>query len=209
MRRWFLRPILFGAAAILLGGCFFFGGAPEVEVDRACLADLDSHATGYTPVPSPEAHDARCAVNTAVRVDRIEARLRRPAVMACAMASRLERFEREAVEPLALRDLGRHVAEIEHLGAYSCRDNTSTAGRLSEHAFGRAIDISGFRFSDDSTADVQRDWGQPGPMRNFLYDVARNACRYFSVVLTPDSNRAHYNHFHLDIGPGRVCSMRM
>ena len=45
-------------------------------------------------------------------------------------------------------------------------------------------------------------------MRNFLHHVARNACRYFSVVLTPDSNRDHYNHFHLDIGPGRVCSVR-
>lgn len=207
MRRCFLRPILIGAMAMSLAGCIF-GGPPEQEVDRACLADLDRHAIAYTPVPQPEARDPRCAINTAVRVERVEERLGRPALMACAMASRLDRFEHEVVEPLALRDLGRRVTEIEHLGAYACRDNTSTAGRLSEHAFGRAIDISGFRFSDGSTAIVARDWGRDGPMRRFLYDVARNACRYFSVVLTPDLNRDHYNHFHLDIGPGKVCSMR-
>ena len=207
MRRLILRAIVIGAAASLLAGCFG-GGPPEDQSDRACLADLDQHAVTYTPVSIGDARDPRCAINTAVRVDRIEARLAHPAVMSCAMASRLDRFEHEAVEPLAARDLGRRVIEIEHLGAYACRDNTGKPGALSEHAFGRAIDIAGFRFSNGTTARVARDWGRPGPERNFLHDVARNACRYFSVVLTPDTNHDHYNHFHLDIGPGRVCSVR-
>jgi len=203
MRRSFL---VVAAIAPLLGGCFFFGGPAPPELDRACLADLDNHAISYESIVLPEAHDPQCTVDTAVRVERLEARLRHPATMSCAMASRFDRFEREAVEPLARRDLGRSVAQIEHFGAYACRANTSKRGVLSEHAYGRAFDIAGFRFSDGTTANVARDWRRPGPVRDFLHDVARNACRYFSVVLTPDSNRDHYNHLHLDIGRYRVCS---
>jgi hypothetical protein len=206
MRRSFLVLALL---APLLGGCFLFrgGGPPEEAVDRQCLADLDRHDVAYTPVASPEAKNPACFVNTAVRVETIEARLSRPVLMSCALASRLDRFEREAVEPLAERDLRRRIVAITHLGAYSCRANTGRSGELSQHAYGRAIDISGFRFSDGTAASVQHDWRGRGSVTNFLHDVARNACRYFSVVLTPDSNRDHYNHFHLDIGPGKVCSV--
>ncbi|HEY1798754.1 MAG TPA: extensin family protein [Stellaceae bacterium] len=205
MRRSFLVLALL---APLLGGCFLFHGGPSEEaVDTECLADLDRQDIAYTSVPNPEASNPACHVNTAVRVETIEARLSHPVLMSCALASRLDRFEREAVAPLAERDLRRHVVGITHLGAYSCRGNTGRSGELSQHAYGRAIDISGFRFSDGTTARVQRDWHGSGPTTTFLHDVARNACRYFSVVLTPDSNRAHYNHVHLDIGPGKVCSV--
>jgi hypothetical protein len=193
--------------APLLGGCFLFRGPPKEAIDRECLADLDRHDIAYTQVSSPEAQNSACHVNTAVRVETIEARLSRPALMSCALASRLDRFEREAIEPLAERDLRRRIVGITHLGAYSCRGNTGRSGELSQHAYGRAIDISGFRFSDGTTASIQYDWHGTGPAATFLHDVARNACRYFAVVLTPDSNRDHYNHFHLDIGPGRVCSV--
>jgi hypothetical protein len=37
--------------------------------------------------------------------------------------------------------------------------------------------------------------------------VARAACGYFSVVLTPDSNADHFNHMHFDLGPDRLCSV--
>jgi len=81
-----------------------------------------------------------------------------------------------------------------------------TAGRWSQHAVGQAIDIAGFRLSDGTTVSVDRDWNEPGAKGQFLRQLARKACRYFSVVLTPDSNAEHYNHLHLDIGPDRLCS---
>lgn len=204
MRRSFLVLALL---APLLGGCFLFHGGPEEAIDHECLADLDRHDIAYTEVPSPDAGNPACYVNTAVRVRTIETRLSRPVLMSCALASRLDRFEREMIEPLAERDLRRRIVGITHLGAYSCRANTGRSGELSQHAFGRAIDISGFRFSDGTSASVQHDWRGHGPATIFLHDVARNACRYFSVVLTPASNHDHYNHFHLDIGPGKVCSV--
>ena len=195
--------MLIGAGVFLLGGCASVAPPPA---GNACLAGLSQHQIAYTPVVVADPRSPGCVIDNAIRVSRIEAPLNHPAVMSCAMASRIDQFEREVVQPLAARDLGHRVAAIEHLGAYACRANTGHRGRLSEHAFGRAIDISGFRLSDGTVASVEHDWWRPGPYRNFLHHVAYNACNYFSVVLTPSSNRDHYNHFHFDIGPGRLCS---
>lgn len=194
-----------GCALLLLAGC---GGtpAPSVLSGRACLARLAAHEVAYRPVDWVKAPDARCRVDTAVRVRRVEAALNHPAVMSCALASRLDEFEREVVQPLALDELGRRVVRLNHLGSYSCR-GTNGSGGLSQHALGRAIDIAGFRLSDGSLVSVERDWAEPGPKRLFLRHLARRACGYFSVVLTPDSNADHYNHIHLDIGPDRLCSV--
>jgi hypothetical protein len=194
-----------GSAALLLAGC---GGTPGPSAlsGRACLARLTAQEVLYRPVGSVSAPDSRCQVDTAVRVSRVEAGLNHPAVMSCALASRLDDFEREVVQPLAAAELGRRVVRINHLGSFSCRGIRGTS-RLSEHALGRAIDIAGFRLSDGATVSVEHDWSEPGPKRLFLRRLARRACGYFSVVLTPDSNAEHYDHIHLDIGPDRLCSV--
>ncbi len=111
------------------------------------------------------------------------------------------------MQPLALDELGSRATRVDHLGSYSCRrQNSRTAGRWSQHARGQAIDIAGFRLSDGTTVSVERDWNESGAKGRFLRHLAQRACRYFSVVLTPESNAEHYNHLHLDIGPDRLCS---
>jgi hypothetical protein len=191
-------------AAMLVGGC---GSSRESTMSGAkCLAVLDDHDVDYQAVDGNDANNSRCNVDTAVKVRRAAVALSKPATMSCGLANRLDQFTREVVQPLARSDLGERVSRINHLGSYVCRGNTSVRGRLSEHAFGRAIDIAGFRLADGKTVSVEHDWSRPGPNRTFLHHVARSACQYFSVVLTPDSNADHYNHFHFDIGPGKVCS---
>lgn len=127
--------------------------------------------------------------------------------MSCALAERLDDFEREAVGPLALRYFGRPVTRIDHFGAFACRRESTGRNRLSQHALGNAIDIGGFELADGTTVTVAADWRAPGPRRAFLRELARRACSYFSVVLTPSSNAAHRDHLHLDIGPYRLCSV--
>jgi hypothetical protein len=139
-----------------------------------------------------------------VRISRVEAGLSRPAVMSCALASRLDEFEREVLQPLAKEELGKRVVRIDQMGSFSCR-GIRGGSRLSQHALGLAIDIGGFRLSDGSTVSVARDWNESGPKRSFMRHLAHRACRYFSVVLTPESNADHYDHIHLDIGRDRLC----
>ncbi|HVH80377.1 MAG TPA: extensin family protein [Stellaceae bacterium] len=200
-----LRAALFLLAIAALSGC---GRTPEPALSgAACLADLNAHAVSYRQVNMTEANDARCHIDTPVRVSRVEVSLNRPASMSCLLADRLDAFERSTVQKLALANFGQHVVRIDHLGAYSCRANTSRHDRLSEHAYGLAIDIAGFRLADGTTINVERDWSRPGPKSTFLHQLARAACEYFSVVLTPDSNADHFNHMHLDLGPSRLCSV--
>jgi hypothetical protein len=205
MLRLVLRAVLFALAVAALSGC---GHAPTpIESGAACLADLDTRAVAYRPIEMGEPKDPRCHVPTPVKVSRVEVPLNHPAAMSCLLADRLDAFERGALQKLARADLGQAVIRIDHLGAYSCRASTGQHSRLSEHAYGLAIDISGFRLSDGTSVSIQRDWSRPGPKRNFLHHLARAACGYFSVVLTPDSNADHFNHFHLDLGPDRLCSV--
>ena len=102
-------------------------------------------------------------------------------------------------------ELGRRVVRIDQMGSFACR-RVNGSNRISQHASGLAIDIGGFRLSDGTTVSVEHDWNEPGPKRLFLRHLARQACGYFSVVLTPDSNADHRDHLHLDIGPDRLCS---
>ncbi len=196
--------ILLLALAAMLAGCF--GGPVPVVSSTQCFAALDARGVSYRPVElSPP--DTRCRVDGAIKVTRIDVALNQPATMSCALAARIDDFERGALQQIAVRDLGKYVNRIDHLGAYSCRRSTGRRDRLSEHAFGLAIDISGFRLSDGTVISVERDWWAPGPKRDFLHHLASSACGYFSVVLTPDSDRDHFNHMHLDLGPERLCSV--
>lgn len=196
---------LFAALAVVVLAMLLAGCAGRAPPGAACLAELSRHDIDYEPLEIDDPHDSRCTIETAVRVYRVEAAFNRPATMSCNLANRLDEFEREVVQPAARSEFGERVTRIDHLGAYACRANTGVRGRFSEHAFGRAIDIAGFRFADGTQVSVQRDWSGSASKRRFLHRVAKGACRYFSVVLTPDSNADHYNHFHLDIGPGKVC----
>ena len=195
-----------GAIALVLAGC---GSTRDHALlsGHACLAQLSEHDITYRSIDINDPSDSHCHIDTAVRVNRIHAALNRPATMSCALADRLDEFEREVIQPLAVEELGRRATRIDHLGSYSCRrQNSRTAGRWSQHALGQAIDIAGFRLSDGTTVSVERDWNESGAKGQFLRHLARRACRYFSVVLTPESNAEHYNHLHLDIGPDRSCS---
>jgi hypothetical protein len=194
------------ALLLLLVGCGGGPGSSELS-GRACLARLDERHVDYRPLDTVDAPQSWCRVDTAVRVTRIAAGLDKPATMSCALAARLDQFEREIVQPLARRELGQRVVRTNHLGSFSCRSRNGRGDRLSQHGLGRAIDIAGFRLADGSTVNIAQDWAGSGNKRLFLRHLARRACEYFSVVLTPDSDADHRDHIHLDIGPDRRCSV--
>ena len=203
MPRLVIVAALFALAAALFG-C---GGGTPVLSGARCLAQLDAEGVVYRTVDLGAQQDRRCQIDTAVKISRAGAGLNHSVTMSCALASRFDEFERAVVQKVAMADLGRRVVRIDHLGAYSCRNSTGKRNQLSEHAHGLAIDISGFRLSDGTSISVERDWAPPGQKGDFLRHLAHAACGYFSVVLTPNSNREHFNHMHLDIGPERLCSL--
>src|SRR5690606_14136026 len=87
------------------------------------------------------------------------------------------------------------------MASYGCRPRNNVRGaKLSEHSFGNALDIGAFRLADGREIKVKRDWRNgPPEAQAFLREAHATACRYFTAVLGPGSDRHHEDHFHLDL----------
>lgn len=108
------------------------------------------------------------------------------------------------VEALAEQAFASKLARVHHFGTYSCR-NVAGTSRLSEHAFANAWDIAGFELEDGRLISVLKDWDGDPVRARFLRDVRDEACGLYRVVLSPDYNAAHADHFHFDMGPSSTC----
>ena len=81
------------------------------------------------------------------------------ATLACPIVSALDQWIMTAVQPAALRWFRQPVVEIKQISAYSCRGmNGDSSARISEHAFGNALDIAEFTLADGHRISVQYGW---------------------------------------------------
>ncbi len=120
-------------------------------------------------------------------------------VTACPVAAALALWERDVVQPAALRLLGERIDRIDHFGSYSCRRLYGRdEGAFSEHATANAVDIAGFRTASGRRIRVLADWKGADKDAAFLRAVRNGACDLFSTVLSPDYNAAHADHLHFD-----------
>ncbi len=100
------------------------------------------------------------------------------------------------------------VEELIHYGTYNCRVIAGTS-TLSQHGLGTAVDIAGFGLLDGTEITVLDDWedGNPNPttaagqlllaFTDAIWDM-----NLWNIILTPEYNAAHDNHFHVDLTPG-------
>ncbi len=100
------------------------------------------------------------------------------------------------------------VSAVRHIGTYNCRMIGGT-DMLSEHSFANAIDIFGFEFDDGRLWTLEDHWehdttAPSSEAARFLYDAAH---RWYddwiwNIILTPNYDLAHDNHFHVDLKDG-------
>lgn len=100
------------------------------------------------------------------------------------------------------------IVAFTHLGTYNCRYIGGTQN-LSQHAFANAIDISGVRTTTGATYTLLNDWERgvsnpttPGGklLRDFAHEMHRLGL--WNIILTPEFNSAHWDHFHIDLTEG-------
>lgn len=78
----------------------------------------------------------------------------------CEMIAGLARWLKQDVQPLARRTMGAHVARIETMSSYSCRNAYGLAhGRLSQHGRANALDIGNFVTDKNQVVNIGSDWG--------------------------------------------------
>lgn len=197
--------------------------APQIlDADAVCLQDLATLGVDFQTVASFGDPEQGCGIANAVKVSGAGVAWSRPGVLTCGMARTLVRYQTEVVQPIAQARFGQPVKRLHHAGTYDCRVRRTTAnknnstktaaslggsrgGRLSEHSKGQAIDVTAFELADGTMVSVKKDWRGPVDKASFLHEVARASCSSFNVVLTPNHDRLHQDHLHLDIGPHTLC----
>lgn len=133
------------------------------EAEKACLRS-------GAVVPSPKIVPAEpiggrgpCGMMTPLKVFELPSSrvaLSKPTTMTCQMIPVLDRWTQDVVQPAAMQQFGTSVTEIETAGSYSCR-RINGSGTLSEHAFGNAMDVTGFKLADGRRIKVGKGFVLP------------------------------------------------
>jgi len=178
-----------------------------------CLAALRDYGTRFEERDSMTGRLPDCGIANPIEVTQIlpGVTLRPEAVMRCETARALASWVDGTVVPAARRTgVLSPLTAINHGSTYVCRNRGGVAsGKVSEHAFGNAIDIMGFRFEDDSTLAIEPR-ADAGTIEEAFQRAARGgACLDFTTVLGPGTDAAHADHLHLDVkqrnGGYRIC----
>jgi hypothetical protein len=181
--------------------------AKEMPADElACRARLRTMGVVFREKPAERDSEAGCALPYPIVVTRLatNVELSPEAELNCDLAETVARFTANIVRPAARDILGADLAGINQASAYVCRPRHN-GSKLSEHAFGNALDIAAFTMKDGSRIEVQPSPG--AKQRQFLDHVRQAACGPFRTVLGPGSDPDHETHLHLDLAPRRNGSV--
>jgi hypothetical protein len=170
------------------------------ETAKQCLSTLKANEVKYTPLPNQN-FGGGCKTIDTVKLMQFSTEASNLGAMTCPLAANFTAWAKHAVRPAAREYLGADVVRIETFGTYNCRNvKGARSGKLSEHAFGNAVDVSAFILKDGRRISVLNGWNGSADERAFLRRLHQSACKRFGTVLGPNYNAAHANHFHFDMG---------
>jgi hypothetical protein len=213
---------LFSLALFSLAGCGWFERAERpiwrTQAENLCLSRGLVKPSAYV-APQPEIDGPGiCGMTHPFKVSALAdgtVSVDKALTIDCSMIPALEGWLADVVQPYAQARFGSPVVGLEAFGAYSCRGVDNVPGaQLSEHAFGNAVDLAGFKLADGREISIVRDWKRTDSQESaFLHEIHAGACQHFTTVLGPGADVFHYNHFHLDLamhgstntGPRRYC----
>jgi hypothetical protein len=130
------------------------------------------------------------------------------AKVSCTFALRLVRFEKVLMEE-AKYAMGETAKRILNWGSYKCRNIGRFPDIASEHSFGNALDIGGVELKSGIKTTVLRHFHkrlsekEPTPFSRFWENLTTRLIRekIFSVILTPNYDKIHNDHLHIDGAP--------
>lgn len=171
--------------------------------DESCMASLKSSGAEFEQVAA-SAGEGSCRVEMPVRLRSVATpagRISLPEgpVVACGFALQFSLYLSDMGAAAAAMD--KRLAKVATGPGFVCRGrNGDVSGKLSEHAFGNALDITTIGMASGETIQVADALNAGSPSYALLREMRARACGYFSTVLGPGSNAAHAEHFHFDMG---------
>ncbi len=171
--------------------------AAACERQKKAQIDTEFSSISFTPMGC-----GASLVTTITTLGSPTVTLRPKATVNCRMSEAIGEWLDDAVQPAARNILGTTVREIAIAASYHCRRrNAKPSGKLSEHAFANAIDVSAIKLADGRHLTIAQDWNSDDEaVRKFLRRIHTRACGYFTTVIGPDGDAQHQNHLHFDLG---------
>jgi hypothetical protein len=216
-----VAPLVVIALAAALHGC---GKGPDfvareepwrADDERACIASNVVAANAFVSPRSALGGPSVCGALRPYDVSATAAgrvSLKPTATLRCPMVPAVDHWVRTVVEPAAQQHLGANLVELKVAASYACRPmNHQSGGKLSEHGYANALDVSSFLLSDGHVVTIKGGWKGTPQEQAFLQAVHQGACQTFTTVLGPKADAFHHDHFHLDLarhgrnGETRIC----
>ncbi|MET1411628.1 extensin family protein [Roseibium sp. HPY-6] len=193
--------------------------AKKPKSDALVTAHPDSCVLGeteFTTIPAirgEHSGDAGCGIEAPVKLTGVawnekSVQFKNAVTVSCEFAQVYTAWLRQDVMPLAEKHFDGGLETVRSGPGYQCRRrNNQPGGKLSEHALGKAVDISHFHMQDGTSVSIEKDWGQKTKPGRFLKALHKSACKRFTTVLSPEGDEFHKSHLHLDIGcHGKTCT---
>lgn len=166
------------------------------------LAALGVEAGPLAPISEQDGHCGIKAPAAVAALDGGAVALPVKAIVNCDVAATVARWLDDTVQPAAKAAYGSRVTSLRVAASYECRGRNRIPGaKLSEHAFGNAIDLGAFQIGGGRWLEVGGEHNATDAA--FLKTIRAAACGPFKTVLGPGSDPDHELHFHLDLEPRR------
>lgn len=178
---------------------------PDPGIEMAlCRDELKAQGVIFTIAEIP-ATDKSCTVNNPVAIAEIattEGAVALPGkpILNCIFAKRFSSWVSDIAAPVIMAHAGTPLSSIATGPGYQCRGrNGDTTSKMSEHAFGNAIDIAAFHLANEKSVAINAASLADKESGSWLTALRISGCGYFTTVLGPGAN-AHDEHFHFDLG---------
>jgi hypothetical protein len=213
--------VAFGALTLVglgLAGCGLFRFEQRepwrTQAEEACLSQQMVQPSAYMSQASKIDGPGSCGMDYPFKVAAFSngsVGVSRKLTLACPIIPRIDTWLEEVVKPASVLYYGVPVIDLK-AGSYSCRPRNNQAGaKVSEHAYGNALDVMAFVLADGREVSVLKGWKGDPTDQDFLREVFVGACRHFTTVLGPGADAFHYDHLHIDLarhdpyGERRIC----
>jgi hypothetical protein len=176
-----------------------------VTEERACREALTELGFEFT-VPERVDGEPPCNARNPVKLAAVSSpsgriELHGRPILACTFARQFGTWLSDIAGPVVLSLSEARLTAMVTGPGYECRKRTGDgSGKMSEHAFGNAVDIAGITLSSGRRLEIADAGFAQSPANRMLAALRISACGYFTTVLGPGSNAAHASHFHFDSG---------
>lgn len=215
-------------------------GEPKKGIEPATKPDLPRIYQSYCPILDSDNVSAEiaapidggdCGEKSPIRLKEAHGiKVSSKTVMNCRMAMGFVAWL-ERVSKIADELIEEPISQVFTGPGYDCRRrNRKPDGKISEHGFANAVDVSGFKSSEgrmitlrdhfmataletevaEEADETVVETPPPSVEHLFLEALHKEACMRFSTVLGPNSGPNHRDHFHLDMGcHGKNCRYKI